>query len=57
MSVLITMRVKVHDFEGTKKAAQMFVKSAKKAGCRWAKVYRPEKDPNDVLWFTPALAP
>ena len=51
MSVLITMRVKVHDFEGTKKAAEMFAKSAKKDGCLWAKVYRSEKDPNDVLWL------
>ena len=51
MSVLITMRVKVHDFEGTKKAADLFVKNAKKAGCRSARVYRSEKDPNDVLWL------
>ena len=51
MSVLITMRVKVHDFEGTKKAAAMFTKTAKQAGCHWAKVYRSEKDPNDVLWL------
>ena len=51
MSVLITMRVKVHDYEGTKKAVKMFSQSAKKAGCHWAKVYRSEKDPNDVLWL------
>ena len=51
MSVLITMRVKVHDFEGTKKAAAMFATSAKKAGCHWAKIYRSEKDPNDILWL------
>jgi quinol monooxygenase YgiN len=51
MSVLITMRVKIHDFEGTKKAAELFAESAKKAGCHWAKVYRSEKDPNDVLWL------
>ena len=51
MSVLITMRVKVHNFEGTKKAADLFVKNAKKAGCHSAKVYRSEKDPNDVLWL------
>jgi len=51
MSVLITMRVKVHDFEGTRKAAAMFAKSAKEAGCRWAKVYRSEKDPNEILWL------
>jgi quinol monooxygenase YgiN len=51
MSVLITMRAKVHDFEGTKKAAEMFAKTAGKAGCHWAKVYRSEKDPNDILWL------
>ena len=51
MSVLITMRVKVHDFEGTKKAAAMFAATAKKNGCHWAQVYRSEKDPNDVLWL------
>jgi quinol monooxygenase YgiN len=51
MSVLVTMRVKVHDFEGTKKAAILFAAKAKGAGCRWAKVYRSEKDPNDVLWL------
>jgi len=51
LSVLITMRVKVNDFEGTKKAAELFVKQAKKAGCHLARVYRSEKDPNDVLWL------
>lgn len=51
MSVLITMRVKVHDFEDTKKAAELFAGKAKAQGCHWAKVYRSEKDPNDVLWL------
>ena len=51
MSVLITMRVVVTDFEGTKKAAEMFVKNAKKAGCHSARIYRSEKNPNDVLWL------
>ena len=51
MAVLITMRVKVHDFEGTKKAAERFGQKAKAQGCHWAKVYRSEKDPNDVLWL------
>ena len=51
MSVLITMRVKVHDFEGTLKAAEMFAMNAAKAGCHWSKVYRSENDPNDVLWL------
>ena len=50
MSVLITMRVKVHDFEGTRKAAEMFAENARSSGCHSAKVYRSEKDPNDVLW-------
>ena len=51
MSVLITMRVKVHEFEGTRKAAILFAEKAKDAGCHWAKVYRSEKEPNDVLWL------
>ena len=51
MSVLNTMRVKVQDFDGTKKAAVMLAKNARQAGCHWAKVYRSEKDPNDVLWL------
>ncbi len=51
MPVLITMRVKVYDFEGTKKAAANFAQIAKQAGCYWAKVYRSEKNPNDVLWL------
>ena len=50
MSVLVTMRVKVHDFEGTRKAAEMFAENAGNSGCHSAKVYRSEKDPNDVLW-------
>jgi quinol monooxygenase YgiN len=45
------MRVKVHEFAGTKKAAEMFAQTAKKAGCHWAKVYRAEKDSNEVLWL------
>ena len=51
MSVLITMRVKVHDFEGTRKAAEVLAQSARQAGCHWARIYRSEKDPNDVLWL------
>ena len=49
MSVLVTVRVKVHDFEETKKAAEMFSKDAKEAGCHSTRVYRSEKDPNQVL--------
>ena len=56
MSVLITMRVKVHDFEGTRKAAVLFAETPKKAGCHWAKVYRSEQVPNDVL-PSPSPAP
>jgi quinol monooxygenase YgiN len=51
MSVLVTMRVKVKDFNGTKAAAAKYADSMKRAGCHWAKVYRAEKDPNDVLWL------
>ncbi|HLF27555.1 MAG TPA: antibiotic biosynthesis monooxygenase [Anaerolineae bacterium] len=51
MSVLVTMRVKVHDFEGTKAAVAKYGAAMKRAGCHWAKVYRAEKDPNDVLWL------
>ncbi len=51
MSVLVTMRVKVHDFEGTRRVAELLVKSAKQAGCMSSKIYRSDKDPNDVLWL------
>ncbi len=51
MSVLVTMRVKVHDFEGTKQAAAKYAQAMKKAGCHWFKIYRAEKDPNNVLWL------
>jgi hypothetical protein len=49
MSILVTVHVKVHNFEDTKQAAEMFAKCAKKAGCHWSRVYQAEKDPNDVL--------
>jgi quinol monooxygenase YgiN len=51
MSVLVTMRVKVKDFEGVKAAMTKYADGMKKAGCHWAKVYRAEKDPNDVLFL------
>ena len=51
MSVLITMRVKVHDFGGIQKAMAKYGPGMKAVGCHWAKVYRAEKDPNDVLFL------
>ena len=33
MSVLVTMRVKVHDFEGTQQAVDKYGDVMKKAGC------------------------
>ncbi len=51
MSVLVTMRVKVHDFEGTKQAAAKYAQAMQQAGCHWLKIYRAEKDLNDVLWL------
>ena len=51
MSVLVTMRVKVNDFAGTKAAAAKYADAMKRAGCHWLKIYRAEKDPNDVLWL------
>ena len=51
MSVLVTMRVKVHDFEGVKAAMAKYVHGMRQAGCHWAKVYRAEKDPLDVLFL------
>ena len=51
MSVLVTMRVKVKDFEGVKAAAAKYNNAMKAAGCHWSKIYRAEKDPNDVLFL------
>ena len=51
MSVLVTMRVKVKDFEGVKAAMAKYAGAMKRVGCHWAKVYRAEKDPNDVLFL------
>jgi heme-degrading monooxygenase HmoA len=45
------MRVRVHDFEGTKAAAAKYAGAMKSAGCHWFKIYRAEKDPNEVLWL------
>ena len=51
MSVLVTMRVRVNDFAGVKAAMAKYADGMKRIGCHWAKVYRAEKDPNDVLFL------
>ena len=51
MSVLVTMRVKVKDFAGVKAAMAKYAGDMQRTGCHWAKVYRAEKDPNDVLFL------
>jgi quinol monooxygenase YgiN len=51
MSVLVTMRVKVNDFAGVKAAMAKYAAGMKDTGCHWARVYRAEKDPNDVLFL------
>ncbi len=51
MPVLVTMRVKVNRFEGVKAAQDKYQDAQKAAGCRWGKIYRAEKDPNDILFL------
>jgi len=51
MSVLVTMRVKVHDFEGTKQAVANYGDALQKAGCHWFKVYQRDGDDKEVLWL------
>jgi quinol monooxygenase YgiN len=51
MSVLVTMRVKVHDFEGTKEAVAKYGKSMLNAGCHWYKIYQRDGDEKEVLWL------
>lgn len=51
MSVLVTMRVRVKDFEGVKAAMAKYGNAMQSAGCHWARVYRSEKDPDDVLFL------
>jgi quinol monooxygenase YgiN len=51
MSVLVTMRVKVYDFGGVKAAMAKYAQALKHSGCHWAKVYRAEKDSNEVLFL------
>ena len=51
MSVLVTMRVKVHDFAGTKQAVAKHGETMRKAGCHWFKVYQRDGDEKEVLWL------
>ena len=51
MSVLVTMRVKVHDFEGTKQAVARYGAAMKEGGCHWFKVYQRDGDEKEVLWL------
>jgi quinol monooxygenase YgiN len=51
MSVLATMRVKVHDFEGTKQAVAKYGDAMLKGGCHWYKVYQRDGDDKEVLWL------
>ena len=51
MSVLVTMRVKVHNFEGTKQAAEKYGPAMLKAGCHWYKVYQRDGNDREVLWL------
>ena len=51
MSVLVTMRVKVYDFGGTKRAAAKYAEKMKEAGCHWLRIYRSDTNPNFVLWL------
>jgi len=51
MSVLVTMRVKVHDFQGTKEAVAKYGSAMRKAGCHWLKVYQRDGDDREVLWL------
>jgi len=51
MSVLVTMRVKVHDFEGTKQAVEKYGNAMLKSGAHWFKVYQRDGDDKEVLWL------
>jgi hypothetical protein len=42
MSVLVTKRVKVHNFDGTKQAVEKYGDAMKKAGCHWRKAHQPD---------------
>lgn len=49
MSVLVSMRVKVADWNPFREATDWMVGLGKPAGMHWSKVYRQEGDPNHVL--------
>ena len=51
MSVLATMRVKVHDFGGTQQAVAKYGSVMLNSGCRWYKVYQRDGDDKEVLWL------
>jgi quinol monooxygenase YgiN len=51
MSVLVTMRVKVHDFEGTRLAVAKYGEALRKAGCHWFQVHQRDGDEKEVLWL------
>jgi len=51
MSVLVTMRVKVHDFEDTQQAVAKYGEAMRKAGCHWFKVHQRDGDDKEVLWL------
>ena len=51
MSVLVTMRVKVHDFKGTKQAVEKYGDAMLNAGCHGFKVYQRDGDAKEVLWL------
>ena len=51
MPVLVTMRVKVYDFGGTKRAAAKYAEKMKTLGCHWLRIYRSESNPNYILWL------
>ena len=51
MAVLVTMRVKVHDFEGTRQAVAKYGETMLKSGCHWYKVYQRDGNEKEVLWL------
>lgn len=51
MSVLATMRVKVHDFAGTQQAVAKYGAAMLKNGCHGYRVYQRDGDEKEVLWL------
>jgi hypothetical protein len=51
MSVLVTMRVKVHDFEGSRQAVARYGDAIRQSGCHWFKVYQRDGNDREVLWL------